>query len=227
MQCGRVIYILTFYYIIANNYSEDVMLVVIVLLGVFLHSALGGNATLVTQISKSTDILLFILCEFNNLKHFPIMILLNICHIVVLTLSSGEVELFNAEQSSTWCYSDGTCYPASYAIDGDWNTDSYTGWATGTLWLQVSMSNTPVYQIVLRAWSYYSEEITVSLYSGETLAGQCTSHSGSSASNETLSCAKVTADRVRLTLTLSSTSSTYLGVYEITVTEASTNTIGI
>ena len=39
------------------------------LLGVFLHSALGGNATLVTQIGKSTDRFLFILySEFNNLK---------------------------------------------------------------------------------------------------------------------------------------------------------------
>ena len=50
---GRVIHILYLYnynYIIANYYFlEDVMLVVIVLLGVFLHSALGGNAIQVTQ----------------------------------------------------------------------------------------------------------------------------------------------------------------------------------
>ena len=150
------------------------------------------------------------------------MILLNICHIVVLTLSSGEVALFNAEQSSTYCSNSGTCYPASLAIDGDWNTYSYTG---STHWLQVSMSNTTVYQIELRAWTRNSEEeITVALYSGETLAGQCKSHSGSG-STETLSCAKVTADRVRLTL--SSTSWTYLVVREITVTGASTSTIGI
>ena len=41
------------------------------LLGVFLHSALGGNAIIVTQIGKSTDRFSFILCEFtqfNNLK---------------------------------------------------------------------------------------------------------------------------------------------------------------
>ena len=155
------------------------------------------------------------------------MILLNICHIVVLTLSSGEVELFNAEQSSTRCYSDETCYNASRAIDGDWDTFSYTGWATGTHW-QVSMSNTTVYQIVLRAWTYYSsEEITVSLYSGETPAGQCTSHTGSggSVSTQTLSCDRVTADRVRLTL--SSTKQTLLYVFEMTVTGASPSTIGI
>ena len=150
------------------------------------------------------------------------MILLNICHIVVLTLSSGEVELFNAEQSSTYSSSD----PASNAVDGDWYTNSITGYATGTLWLQVSMSSITVYQIVLKAYARYTkEEITVSLYSGKTLAGQCESHSGSGASIETLSCDRVTADRVRLTL--SSTSSAYLWVYEITVTGASTNTIGI
>ena len=54
---GRAIYNLHFYYIIANNYFlEDVMLVVIVLLGVFLHSALGGNAIQVTQIGKFRQI---------------------------------------------------------------------------------------------------------------------------------------------------------------------------
>ena len=141
------------------------------------------------------------------------------------TTPSGEVALFNAEQSSTWCYS-GTCYPASLAIDGDWGTTSWTVLATGTHWWQVSMSNTAVYQIVLQAWSYSSgEEITVSLYSGETLAGQCKSHPGSYASNETLSCAKVTADRVRLTM--SSTSSSYLWVYEIKVLRVPTMTIGL
>ena len=86
------------------------------------------------------------------------------------------------------------------------------------------MSNTPVYQIVLKAHTSNGKEITVSLYSGETLAGQCKSHSGSPASKETLSCDNVTADRVRLTM--SSTSSTALVVYEITVTGVPTMTIG-
>ena len=146
------------------------------------------------------------------------MILLNICHIVVLTLSSaGEVALFNAEQSSTYCNREGTCRNASNAIDGDWTTRSITDLATGTHWWQVSMtlSNTLVYQIVLKAWPPYSDEITVSLYSGETLAGQCKSFTGSSASTQTLSCDRVTADRVRLTM--STTRGTYLWVYEITV----------
>ena len=92
------------------------------------------------------------------------------------------MELFNAEQSSTY-----RGYPASNAIDGDWYTNSLTAHATGTHWLQVSMSNTTVYQIVLKALGgYYSEEITVSLYSGETLAGHCKSHSGGWTSDETL-----------------------------------------
>ena len=86
------------------------------------------------------------------------------------------------------------------------------------------MSNITVYQIELSAGTWSSEEITVSLYSGETLAGQCESHSGNNG-NETLSCAKVTADRVRLTM--SSTSNTYLGVYEIKVTRVPTMTIGL
>ena len=90
------------------------------------------------------------------------------------------------------------------------------------------MSNTTVYQIVLRAWSYYSGEITVSLYSGETLAGQCQSHSGSYRSTQTLSCAKVAADRVRLTVSSTSREySTMLYVFEMTVTGASPSTIGI
>ena len=76
---------------------------------------------------------------------------------------------------------------------------------------------------MLKAGTPYSDEITVSLYSGETLAGQCKSHTGSG--TETLGCAKVTADRVRLTV--SGTSSTYLAVYEITVLRVPTMTIGL
>ena len=86
------------------------------------------------------------------------------------------------------------------------------------------MPNTPVYQIVLRAGTHSSDEITVSLYSGETLAGQCESHSGNYGT-ETLSCAAVTADRVRLTM--SSTQLAYLFVLEIKVTGVLTITIGL
>ena len=134
------------------------------------------------------------------------------------TTPSGEVALFNAEQSST-----DKRLTASRAIDGDWYTRSVTVTATGTHWWQVSMTKTTVYQIVLRARTGYSV-ITVSLYSGETLAGQCKSHTGSH-STETLSCDRVTADRVRLAM--SSTSSTTLKVYEIKVPRVPTITIGL
>ena len=83
------------------------------------------------------------------------------------------------------------------------------------------MTNMTVYQIVLRAGTQYSDEVTVSLYSGETLSGECQSHTGGWG-RETLSCARVAADRVRL-----STSLTKLYVYEIRVTEALIETIGL
>ena len=87
------------------------------------------------------------------------------------------------------------------------------------------MTNTIVYQIVLKAMTGFSEEITVSLYSGETLAGHCKSHPGSHGSSKTLSCDRVTADRVRLTM--SGTQRTYLAVWEIKVPRVPTTTIGL
>ena len=129
------------------------------------------------------------------------------------------MELFNAEQSTTDCDS-GTCLNASRAIDGDWTTFSITYPATGN-WLQVGMTNMTVYQVELSAGTWSSDEIiTVSLYSGETLSGQCQSHSGYGI--ETLSCDRVAADRVRLSV--SRTSSAYLTVGDIRVT---TKTIGL
>ena len=85
------------------------------------------------------------------------------------------------------------------------------------------MTNMPVYQIVLRA---SGEKITVSLYSGETLAGRCKSHTGSGGQTQTLSCDRVTADRVRLTMT---GSSIVLNVYGIKVTRVTrvSATIGL
>ena len=132
----------------------------------------------------------------------------------------GEVALFNAEQSSTESYLN----LARFAIDGDRNTGGATTYTTGTHWLQVSMSNTPVYQIVLAANSRNSAggEIKVLLYSGGTLAGQCGSYTRGT---RTLSCDRVTADRVRVTM--SSTSSQQLYVYEITVARVPTMTIGL
>ena len=92
------------------------------------------------------------------------------------------------------------------------------------------MSNITVYQIKLIAWAN-SNEITVSLYSGETLAGQCQSHTGGPvgwagySDAETLGCDRVTADKVRLAY--NSTSWQWLYMDRITVTGASTSTIGI
>ena len=142
------------------------------------------------------------------------MIFFNICHIVVLKPPSGDAVLFNAEQSTTFCTR--TCRNASRAIDGDWSTYSLTNYATGTHWWQVSMTDMTVYQIELKARAYNREEITVSLYSGETLAGQCKSHTGGFDSTETLSCDRVAADRVKLSLS-SSITATRLRVYEIKV----------
>ena len=76
------------------------------------------------------------------------------------------------------------------------------------------MTNTLVYQIMLKASTETGAEITVSLYSGETLAGRCESHTVNGVT-QTLSCDRVTADRVRLTMT--TTTETHLYVYEIKV----------
>ena len=83
------------------------------------------------------------------------------------------------------------------------------------------MPNTLVYQIVLRAWTDYGK-ITVLLYNGETLAGQCKSYTGGT---QTLSCDRVAADRLMLTMTSTSWTTLYIG--EIRVTGASTNKIGM
>ena len=124
------------------------------------------------------------------------------------------MELFNAEQSTTDCIR-GECHDASNAIDGDMITWSIAEPAMSS-WLQVSMANITVYQIVLSAGTdSKGVEITVSLYSGETLAGQCQSHTGGFRSTQTLSCDRVAADRVMLTM--NNTQLTYLYVTEIKV----------
>ena len=86
------------------------------------------------------------------------------------------------------------------------------------------MPNTLVYQIVLRAWRDYGK-ITVLLYNGEKLAGQCKSHTDGAGGTQTLSCDRVVADRLMLTMTSTSWTTLYIG--EIRVTGASTNTIGM
>lgn len=133
----------------------------------------------------------------------------------------SEVELFNAEQVSTYAN-----YNASRAIDGDEKTYSYTKTFTGTHWWQVSMTDTIVSQIVLKAANYNGRyEINVSLYNGETQVGACDQHSGGGRA-ETLSCDEpVTANRVKLTFTC--TEGNELEVYEIKVTGAAVMPMGI
>ena len=87
------------------------------------------------------------------------------------------------------------------------------------------MTNMTVYQVELQAATEYSDEVTVSLYSGETLSGQCKSATGYG-NRETQSCARVAADRVRLSVR-SILRVTGLYVMEIRVTGALTETIGL
>ena len=76
------------------------------------------------------------------------------------------------------------------------------------------MSLTKVHQIVLKAATAYGEAITVSLYKGGVLVGDCGTHPADY-SKQTLSCDEVLADRVQLKMT--STNTTQLAVHEITV----------
>ena len=85
------------------------------------------------------------------------------------------------------------------------------------------MSPTIVHHVVLGAGTSTNEPITVSLYKGGALVGDCGTHPGDY-STQTLSCGEVLADMVQLTLT--STQTTRLYVYEITVSGVLTSTIG-
>ena len=76
------------------------------------------------------------------------------------------------------------------------------------------MSLTKVHQIVLKAGTSYSPAITVSLYKGGVLVGDCGTHPADY-SKQTLSCDEVLADRIQLTVT--STKTTLISVYEITI----------
>ena len=134
------------------------------------------------------------------------------------------MELFNAEQSSTYCYGI-ICYNASRGIDGDDTTLSFTAAFTGTHWWEVSMTDTIVSQIVLKADTYDFFKINVLLYNGMTQVGACDQHSGEEGPAETLSCDEpVTANRVDLTFTSDYASS--LSVYEIKVTSAAPAPMG-
>ena len=128
-----------------------------------------------------------------------------------ITFSDTAV-LASASQSSTYC--EDVCYNASFAIDEDMNTCSLTEPSTGLHWLRVDMSPLRVHKVELRAATGYNEQIEVTLYWGGAAVGACESHSGRW-SAETLTCNRVVADSVKLTM--NSTKRIYLTVEEITV----------
>ena len=78
------------------------------------------------------------------------------------------------------------------------------------------MSLTTVHLIVLAAWTAYGEAITVSLYKGGVLVGDCDTYPGNF-TPQTLSCEEVLADRVQLTMTSTTTEATRFRIYEITI----------
>ena len=83
-------------------------------------------------------------------------------------LLSGEVKLFDALQSSTYCTTTdgGYCATADRAIGT--SDGSYTAWSTGVHWWRASMANTLVHQIYMRyGTKYVGDKFTVSLYIGE------------------------------------------------------------
>jgi len=96
-----------------------------------------------------------------------ILVLLGLCQAQAANTSTGEVELFDAVQSSTYCTTNPvTCKTADRALLD--NSDSCTDWGTGTHWWRASMANTTVYQISMAIGTkYVGDELTVSLYSGE------------------------------------------------------------
>ena len=127
--------------------------------------------------------------------------------------------LFNPEQSSTYCLDDGRCRSASRALDGDWYTNSYTETVTGLHWFQVSMADTLVYKIELKASAQPSQPITVKLlHNDKTLELEFSDHTGGK--NTIWVDEVLTADTVRLECT--STTSLELLVGGIEVTSAGT-----
>ena len=123
--------------------------------------------------------------------------------------------LFNPEQSSTYCLDDGRCRSANRALDGDWYTNSYTETVTGLHWFQVSMADTLVYKMELKASTDPSQAITVKLlYNDKRLQLEFPDHNGG---RETISVAEVlTADTVRLESTSATKFYLFVGGIEVT-----------
>ena len=124
-------------------------------------------------------------------------------------------DLYNASQSSTWCWYNGDCFNASIAIDGDMRIISMTYPSTGLHWWRVDMSPLRVHKVELKAGTSNGEQIEVTLYWGGAAVGACKSHYGSWSTTETLTCDNVVADSIKLTV--NSTKVTVLLVAEMTV----------
>ena len=130
--------------------------------------------------------------------------------------------LFNPEQSSAKCEDSGTCFPASRAIDGDWITNSITAAATGLHWFQVSMADTLVYKIELKASAQPSQPITVTLlHNDKTLELEFSDHTGGK--NTIWVDEVLTADTVRLECTSATSLELLVGGIEVT----SAGTVGL
>ena len=111
---------------------------------------------------------------------------------------------------------------ASRAIDGDPGTVSATDQndPKGQHWLRVSMDLVTVNQVILKGYTYNHINytygvwpITVALYKGGKPTGRCKDHPGTK-TNVTLSCEKVEADKVQMSIT---GTNGYLVVYEVEV----------
>jgi len=159
----------------------------------------------------------------------PLTLVVVVLAITTIKADLADVKLFNAKQSSDYCYQYivWTCASAEKAIDGYSNKDSVTAAGTGTHWWEASMYETTVHQVDLkvytashmyRGYGFDGVEIKVDLYRGNSIVGHCESWTPSrsnSVPHKIVECDKVRADRVRLSAI--GTKTTFLAVDTIRV----------
>ena len=124
--------------------------------------------------------------------------------------TTGDANLFDSKQSSQQGE-----HNASFAIDGKMSTWSRTSETTGEHFWEAHMTLQRLKQVKLEASTKNNEIITVTLYKGETLVGQCRSHPGDY-TDATLRCKHVKADRIKLRIR-NDNDTTWLAVNKITV----------
>ena len=95
------------------------------------------------------------------------------------------------------------------------STWSRTSETTGEHFWEAHMTLQRLKQVKLEASTKNNEIITVTLYKGETLVGQCRSHPGDY-TDATLRCKHVKADRIKLRIR-NDNDTTWLAVNKITV----------